>query len=58
MTLQLIKFKKVLTFFFEYLKRGVTDLVGILIGHLYFFLMFKYPQDYNGAQILTVPDIL
>ena len=23
---------------------GVMELVGILIGHMYFFLMFKYPQ--------------
>ena len=23
---------------------GVMELIGILIGHMYFFLMFKYPQ--------------
>ena len=23
---------------------GVMELVGILVGHMYFFLMFKYPQ--------------
>ena len=37
---------------------GFLELLGILVGHVYFFLMFKYPQDYNGVQILKVPDIL
>lgn len=37
---------------------GFTELLGIFVGHLYFFLMFKYPQDYNGVQILKVPEIL
>lgn len=32
--------------------------MGIAVGHLYFFLMFKYPQDYNGVQLLRTPDIL
>ena len=29
---------------------GVMELVGILIGHMYFFLMFKYPQVSNGSS--------
>ncbi|GFO43476.1 derlin [Plakobranchus ocellatus] len=37
---------------------GMMELFGILVGHLYFFLMFKYPQDFGGAQLLTVPNIL
>ena len=37
---------------------GFTELLGIAVGHLYFFLMFKYPQDFNGAQILKTPAIL
>jgi len=37
---------------------GFNELLGIAIGHLYFFLMFKYPQDFNGAQILRTPAIL
>lgn len=34
------------------------ELSGILIGHLYFFLMYKYPEEYGGAQLLTTPNIL
>ncbi|OWF51050.1 derlin-1-like [Mizuhopecten yessoensis] len=37
---------------------GISELLGILVGHLYFFLMFKYPQDFGGARFLTVPSIL
>lgn len=37
---------------------GFNELVGIAVGHLYFFLMFKYPSDFNGAQILKTPQIL
>uniref|UniRef100_A0A1I8FMG5 Derlin n=1 Tax=Macrostomum lignano TaxID=282301 RepID=A0A1I8FMG5_9PLAT len=29
---------------------GFTELLGILVGHLYFFLAFKYPQDLGGRQ--------
>ena len=36
---------------------GVMELIGILIGHLYFFLMFKYPQDFGGASLLKTPQI-
>lgn len=37
---------------------GLLELVGIIVGHLYFFLMFKYPQDFGGARLLSVPNIL
>ncbi|XP_042208212.1 derlin-1-like [Homarus americanus] len=37
---------------------GMMELVGILVGHLYFFLMFKYPQDFGGASWLQTPQIL
>jgi len=37
---------------------GVMELVGILIGHMYFFLMFKYPQDFGGPSLLSTPGIL
>ncbi|XP_075222867.1 derlin 1 [Lycorma delicatula] len=37
---------------------GVLELVGILIGHLYFFLMFKFPQEMGGPQLLKTPTIL
>ena len=34
------------------------ELCGILIGHMYFFLMFKYPQDFGGPSLLSTPDFL
>merc|ERR1712080_193154 len=37
---------------------GVMELVGILIGHMYFFLMFKYPQDFGVPSLLSTPQIL
>jgi len=37
---------------------GMMELCGILIGHMYFFLMFKYPQDFGGPSLISTPDIL
>ncbi|KAK2179431.1 hypothetical protein NP493_491g02039 [Ridgeia piscesae] len=37
---------------------GLQELVGILVGHLYFFLMFKYPQDFGGFHFLKTPEFL
>lgn len=37
---------------------GLNELIGILVGHFYYFLMFKYPQDYGGRSFLTTPQIL
>lgn len=37
---------------------GLMELVGILVGHLYFFLTFKYPQDFGGSTLLRTPQIL
>ncbi|KAH7947404.1 hypothetical protein HPB52_011652 [Rhipicephalus sanguineus] len=37
---------------------GLYELIGILVGHLYFFLMFKYPQEFGGRNLLQVPSIL
>jgi len=36
---------------------GTMELIGILIGHMYFFLMFKYPQDFGGVSLLSTPSI-
>lgn len=35
---------------------GWSELLGIFVGHLYFFLMFKYPQDFGGRQFLSTPN--
>lgn len=37
---------------------GIMELVGIIVGHLYFFLMFKYPQELGGPALLQTPSIL
>ncbi|XP_023024586.1 derlin 1 [Leptinotarsa decemlineata] len=37
---------------------GIMELFGILIGHLYFFLMFKYPQEMGGPVLLNTPSFL
>ncbi|XP_008554108.1 derlin-1 [Microplitis demolitor] len=37
---------------------GVLELIGILVGNLYFFLKFKYPQEYDGPELLRTPKIL
>lgn len=34
---------------------GVMEIVGIFVGHLYFFLTFKYPQDFGGRRFITTP---
>lgn len=37
---------------------GFAELLGIIVGHLYFFLMFKYPQDFGGVRLLNCPQFL
>lgn len=37
---------------------GLTELIGIIIGHLYFFLKFKYPQELGGPVLLDTPSVL
>ncbi|XP_014218468.1 derlin-1 [Copidosoma floridanum] len=37
---------------------GLEELIGILCGHLYFFLKFKYPQEFGGPSLLSTPSIL
>lgn len=38
--------------------RFLVPLCGIVIGHLYFFLVFKYPQDFGGPHLLQTPSFL
>lgn len=37
---------------------GIMELFGILVGHLYFFLMFKYPQELGGPALIQTPGFL
>lgn len=32
--------------------------MGIVVGHLYFFLKFKYPREMGGASYLETPAFL
>lgn len=36
---------------------GMSELMGILVGHLYFFVMLKYPAE-QGVTLLNTPQIL
>ncbi|KAJ1519550.1 hypothetical protein ONE63_004829 [Megalurothrips usitatus] len=37
---------------------GILELVGILVGHLYFFLTFQLPQEMGGPSFLSTPQFL
>ncbi|XP_054274176.1 derlin-1-like [Macrosteles quadrilineatus] len=37
---------------------GMMELVGIVVGHVYFFLKYKYPQELGGQEFITTPSIL
>lgn len=36
----------------------VYAIVGILVGHLYFFLKFTYPQELGGRAFLETPSFM
>ncbi|KAK3855717.1 hypothetical protein Pcinc_037897 [Petrolisthes cinctipes] len=38
--------------------RWLYELMGIAVGHLYFFLTFKYPLEFGGATLLHTPQFL
>jgi len=37
---------------------GLNELVGILVGHAYYFLAYQYAQDYNGTVLIKTPNFL
>lgn len=37
---------------------SVFAIIGILVGHLYFFLKFTYPQELGGRNLLETPSII
>lgn len=47
-------------FGFNFILRGggFDELIGIFVGHLYYFLKYKYPQEHRGPDILQTPGIL
>ncbi|KAI1297196.1 Derlin-1 [Halotydeus destructor] len=36
---------------------GMFELIGIVVGHLYYFVMFKYPEDSGSAPLLATPSL-
>lgn len=36
---------------------GMSELIGILVGHLYYFVMMKYPAEQN-VTLLRTPQII
>jgi derlin-1 len=37
---------------------GWYEFLGIVVGHLYFYVMYKYPQDFGGRQFIQTPSFL
>jgi Derlin-1 len=38
--------------------RGFLELIGIIVGHLYYFLTYTYPIDFGGSSLISTPAIL
>ncbi|VDK36530.1 unnamed protein product [Taenia asiatica] len=45
---------------FNLIIRGsaTMELMGIFVGHVYYFFSYQYPLEYGGAQLLKTPDFL
>jgi len=37
---------------------GVAELMGILVGHMYFFMKYQYPLQYGGQPLISTPAFL
>lgn len=37
---------------------GVQEIIGIIVGHIFFFFKFQYPQEYGGALLFDTPQFL
>lgn len=37
---------------------GINELVGIFVGHTYYFLAFQYALDYGGSVLIKTPEFL
>ena len=36
---------------------GMIELIGIFVGHIYYFLKFRYAQDFGGDEWLKTPAV-
>jgi derlin-1 len=43
---------------FNLIVRGgvLMELTGIVVGHIYYFFTFQYPQEYGGSALLKTPE--
>lgn len=37
---------------------GMIELIGIFVGHVYYFLKFRYAQDFGGPDLLKTPQVI
>jgi len=37
---------------------GIMEFIGIFVGHVFFFLKYKYPIDYGGYSFLNTPEFM
>lgn len=37
---------------------ALFEIIGILVGHLYYFSVVKYPDYNNGVRLITTPSFL
>ena len=37
---------------------GLSEIVGIIVGHMYYFAVFQYPQEHGGTALLRTPKFL
>lgn len=43
---------------FQLLFRGFYEILGIVVGHIYFYIKYKYPAANDGVQLFETPPIL
>ena len=36
---------------------GFNELLGIFIGHVYYFLKYRYPTEFGGPNLLETPQV-
>ena len=36
---------------------GMIELIGIFVGHVYYFLKFRYSQEFGGPNLLETPQV-
>ena len=37
---------------------GMSELVGIFVGHIYYFFKFRYAQDFGGPDLMETPQVI